>query len=123
MAGAEDTYIRFFLRSGSRRGVPEDIAAAIVDAYRGQDSLRCAFEHYRAMPAAAEWIAKWAIRNRLAMPVMTIGGDTVGKATANQVAPLTHTLRSELLCESGHIVCVDEPQRTGQLITDFVRRL
>lgn len=120
--GAEDTYVWHFLQSGSRRGVADDIATVIVDAYRGQDSLRCAFEHYRAMPANAQWIAQWASGNRLTMPVLAIGGDTVGVATARQLAPLTDDLRSELLPQSGHIVCVDEPVRTAHLIADLIRQ-
>jgi pimeloyl-ACP methyl ester carboxylesterase len=120
--GAEDAYLGHFLRSGSRRGVPADMAEVIVDAYRGAESLRCGFEHYRAMPATARWIDEWADDNRLDMPVLTIGGDTVGDATARQVAPLAADLRSEILPQSGHIVCVDEPARTAALVADLARR-
>jgi pimeloyl-ACP methyl ester carboxylesterase len=122
VAGAEDEYVRFFLRAGSRRGVPEDVAVAIVESYRGRDSLRCAFEHYRAMPASAEWIAQFALDNRLTMPVLAIGGDTVGEATARQIEGVADDVSSALLPESGHIVCIDEPTRTAELIAAVARR-
>lgn len=122
VAGAEDAYVRYFLAAGSRRGVPNDIATAIVESYRGQESLRCAFEHYRAMPAFAEWSAQWARDHRLKMPVLTIGGDTVGEATARQVRTVGDTVRSESLPWSGHIVCIDAPSRTVEFIVALVRR-
>lgn len=118
--GSEDAYIRYFLQSGSRRGVPEDVATAIVDSYRGRDSLRCAFEHYRAMPAAARWIDRWVTQNRLRMPVLTIGGDTVGDATGRQLATFADDLRCELIAQSGHIVCIDEPELTADLIAEHI---
>ena len=53
--GHEADYLDFFYRSGtySGQGIPDDIRAAFVTAYRGRESLRCAFEHYRAMPRSA----------------------------------------------------------------------
>lgn len=120
--GAEDEYVRFFLEAGLRRGVPEDIAAVIVAAYRGRESLRCAFEHYRAMSAAAEWISQWAESNRLTMPVLAIGGDTVGESTARQMKGVADDVRSELLPGSGHIVCIDDPAHTTEFIVALARR-
>jgi pimeloyl-ACP methyl ester carboxylesterase len=121
LPGTEDAYVRFFLDAGSHRGVPGDVAAVILDAYRGRDSLRCAFEHYRAMPAAAEWVSQWAQRNRLTIPVLAIGGDTVGEATARQMKGVADDVHSELLPSSGHIVCIDDPAHTTEFIVALAR--
>jgi pimeloyl-ACP methyl ester carboxylesterase len=82
VAGSEDRYVRFFLTIGSQIGVPEDLAQHFVDAYTGRANLRAAFEHYRAMPANAQWNQGWAEDGRLSMPVAAIGASTVKDALA-----------------------------------------
>ncbi|GHE92322.1 alpha/beta fold hydrolase [Streptomyces fumanus] len=116
LEGREDRYIRFFLDSGSRRGLPEAMTARIVEAYRGRESLRAAFEHYRAMPANADWISSWVTRNVFTLPVLTIGGGAVGEATARQVAPYARDLTEILLPDAGHIVPVDAPEEFAALV-------
>ena len=116
-----ERYIRFFLSGGSRRGLPDDLTRIIVDAYRGRAALRNAFDHYRAMPATAEWIADWAWDHRLTMPALAIGGGAVGGATAAQLEPIAGRLRRHVLDDCGHITPVDRPAEFADLLIDFAR--
>lgn len=120
--GNEDRYVQFFLDGGTQGDFPPDLASVVVDAYRGRESLRAAFEHYRAMPANAAWTGAWARSGRLRMPVTAVGGNTVGGATAAQLAPLTDDLDSRLIPGAGHILPVDEPEQIAALVLATARR-
>ncbi|MER7004098.1 alpha/beta hydrolase [Dactylosporangium sp. NPDC000555] len=119
---AEERYVRYFLESGSRRGVPEDLTRILVEAYRGRESLTNAFDHYRAMPANAEWISNWAREHTLQMPVLAIGGNAIGEATALQLRPISGTLAQHNLPDSGHITPIDQPGKFAELLVDHARR-
>lgn len=72
VAGSEDRYIRYFLESRARTHLPDDLAKRFIQAYTGRDSLRAAFEHYRAMPSNAETNSSWAEHGRLNLPVAAV---------------------------------------------------
>ena len=84
LAGNEAAYLEFFLDAGTQgRGVGDAFRAEVHRTYRGMESLRSAFEYYRAFPAGAAQIAD-AAPGRLTMPVMTVGAASVGDATFRQ---------------------------------------
>jgi pimeloyl-ACP methyl ester carboxylesterase len=116
-----ERYIRFFLAAGSRRGLPEDLTQVVVAAYRGRNSLRNAFDHYRAMPANAAWIADWAAGHQLSMPVLAIGGGAIGEATARQLEPVTTRLAQHVLADCGHITPIDQPADFAALLVAHAR--
>ncbi|MEV6797177.1 alpha/beta fold hydrolase [Micromonospora rifamycinica] len=122
LSGNEDRYLRFFLGIGSRSGVPEDLAQRVVRAYTGRDGLRAAFEHYRAMPANAQWNHSWAEYGRLTMPVTAVGASTVGDAPARQLALIADHLDEHLLPDSGHLVPVDAPDDLASIVTATAAR-
>lgn len=116
--GSEDRYVRFFLRGGSRRGVADDLTEAIVDGYRGRASLHAAFQHYRALSTNAAWIAEWVKGHTLTMPVLAVGGGSVGAVTGRQLKPFTTHLTQRLLPGAGHLTPIDEPEALARLIVD-----
>lgn len=122
LEGHEAEYLDFFLRAGThdRRGVDPAIRDAFVDAYRGRESLRCAFEHYRAMPEGARQIAHAVDHARLDLPVLAIGGDTVGDATALQLRSIASDLSSHVVPESGHLIPLDRPDELLRILMPFV---
>lgn len=122
VVGSEDRYVRSFLQNGSRTGVPEDLARLLVAAYTGRDSLRAAFDHYRAMPANARWNQAWAEHGRLTMPVTAIGASTVQDAIAHQLAPISDDFEGHLLLDSGHIAPIDAPQEVAAIVLGTARR-
>ncbi|WP_244253401.1 alpha/beta fold hydrolase [Micromonospora antibiotica] len=122
LSGDEDRYVRFFLGIGSRSGVPEDLVRHFVGAYTGRDSLRAAFEHYRAMPTNAQWNRSWAEQGRLTMPVTAVGASTVGDAPARQLTLIADHLDQHLLPDSGHIVPVDAPGDLASIVVATAAR-
>jgi pimeloyl-ACP methyl ester carboxylesterase len=122
LAGNEEAYIDFFLREGTAdgKGIDADIRDAFVAAYRSPDSLRCAFEYYRAMPASAEQITEAVRHRRLTVPTLTIGGKVVGDATGRQLHPIADDLTSRLIPTCGHIVPLDAPAELIALLMPFL---
>ncbi len=121
LANSAERYVRFFLSAGSRRGLPADLTRVIVEAYRGKTSLGNAFDHYRAVPATAEWIGNWAQDQRLTPPTLAIGGGAIGAATARQLEPITGCLTQHLLEDCGHITPVDQPDAFADLLIEHAR--
>ncbi|QPZ39566.1 alpha/beta fold hydrolase [Paramicrobacterium chengjingii] len=121
LAGHEADYVDFFLRIGmASKRVDAAVRDAFVDAYSDSDSLRCAFEYYRAMPANTDRINEATSRLRLTMPTMAIGGQVVGDATWRQLRPVTDDLRSHTIARSGHIIPLDAPDELLSLIQPFL---
>lgn len=120
--GHEDAYLGFFYRTGTRdgRGIDPAVHSAFAAAYRGPDSLRCAFEHYRAMPESARQIAELAARARLRIPALAIGAHPVGDALHRQLTPIADNLRGEIIPDCGHIIPLDRPEAAISLFTSFL---
>ncbi|UOZ10583.1 alpha/beta fold hydrolase [Amycolatopsis sp. WQ 127309] len=118
LAGHEADYIGWFLDAGTRgRGVAPEIREHFVAAYTGRESLRCAFEHYRAMPTSAAQIAE---AGRLTVPTLAIGAHPVGDTLANQLRPIADDLTAHLVEDCGHIVPLDRPDVLVPLLASFL---
>ncbi|MGY6652292.1 alpha/beta fold hydrolase [Amycolatopsis sp. TRM77291] len=121
LIGHEAEYIDWFLAAGTLgRGVPPEIRDAFVDAYTGQDALRCAFSYYRAMPDTARQIGEAVAGGRLTMPTMTIGAHPVGRALERQLRPVADDLTGHLIEDCGHIIPLDRPAELLRLLTPFL---
>ncbi|MEA5367471.1 alpha/beta fold hydrolase [Amycolatopsis sp., V23-08] len=121
LAGHEAEYVGWFLDAGTRgRGVPPEIREHFVAAYRGRESLRCAFDHYRAMPASAAQIADAVAAGRLTVPTLAIGAHPVGDTLARQLRPIADDLTEHLVEDCGHIVPLDRPDVLAPLLTSFL---
>jgi pimeloyl-ACP methyl ester carboxylesterase len=119
--GHESDYLGWFLDAGTRgRGVPPEIRDHFVAAYRGRESLRCAFAHYRAMPTSAAQIADAVAAGRLTVPTLAIGAHPVGNALAHQLRPIADDLTARLVEDCGHIIPLDRPDVLAPLLTSFL---
>ncbi|EOD66639.1 hydrolase [Amycolatopsis vancoresmycina DSM 44592] len=118
LAGHEADYLGWFLDAGTRgRGVPPAIRDHFTAAYTGREALRCAFEHYRAMPETAAQIAAATAAGRLTVPTVAIGAQPVGDALARQLRPVTDDLTAHLVEDCGHIIPLDRPEALLPLLT------
>lgn len=122
LTGQEDAYLDFFYRTGTHdgRGIDPALRAAFVTAYQGAESLRCAFEHYRAMPTSAAQIAELVAATRLTAPTLAVGTQPVGDALHRQPLPVSDDLRGALITDCGHLVALDRPDALLDLLTDFL---
>jgi pimeloyl-ACP methyl ester carboxylesterase len=111
LGGHEGEYIDHFLRIGTHggAGISDDVRNAFVSAYTGEESLRCAFAHYRAMSVTGDQLAQEVRHRRLTMPVTAIGARPVGDALHRQLLPFTDDLTGAIIADCGHIVPLDRP--------------
>lgn len=109
--GHEAEYLDFFLRAGTHdgRGVDPASRDVFVNAYRGRESLHCAFEHYRAMPTSGAQIAELVHTLGLHVPTLAVGAHPVGDALFRQLRPVGDDVTGVLIEDCGHIVPLDRP--------------
>ncbi|MBO2451117.1 hypothetical protein J4573_28735 [Actinomadura barringtoniae] len=91
-----------------------------AEAYSGQDALRAAFSHYRAMPTTAEQIQNAAEGSRLAVPTMAVGAHPIGRALERQLRPIADDLVGHHLDDCGQIIPLDRPQALLELLVPFL---
>ena len=63
-----------------------------------------------------------AAREPLVLPVLALGGDTVGDALERQLEPITRDLSGEVLPDCGHIVPADAPGLLVDRLSRFLER-
>jgi pimeloyl-ACP methyl ester carboxylesterase len=121
LVGHEAEYLDWFLDAGTQgRGIPADIRDAFVAAYTGTESLRSAFEHYRAMPTTARQIAAATAASRLTVPTLAIGAQPVGPALHQQLRPIADDVTGHAIAECGHIIPLDRPEALLGLLSEFL---
>ena len=121
LAGHEEEYLDFFLRAGTLgEGVDTAIHQAFVAAYSRPQSLRCAFEHYRAAPANAELVRGQVATARLTMPTLAIGAQPVGGALHSQLSSVTDDLVGQVIPDCGHIIPLHRPQALLDVLVPFL---
>ena len=121
LAGHEAEYVDWFLAAGTQgRGIPAEIREAFVAAYTGTESLRCAFEHYRAMPTTARQIEAATSGNRLSVPTLAIGAHPVGPSLYHQVRQVSDDVTRLDIEECGHIIPLERPDALLSALSDFL---
>ena len=119
--GNEIPYFDFFLDAGTMgRGMSAAFRDSVIAGYSGAESLRCAFEHYRALPDSARQILQATAARRLTVPTMTIGAFPVGEALFGQLAPIADDLVGRLLPDCGHIIPQSRPSELLALLLPFL---
>ncbi|MFD0634530.1 alpha/beta fold hydrolase [Catenulispora yoronensis] len=122
LAGHEAEYVDWFLAAGTQgRGIPAEIRDAFAAAYSGTESLRCAFEHYRAMPTTARQIEAATLGSRLSVSTLAIGAHPVGPALYHQLRPVSDDVTRLDIAECGHIIPLDRPEALVAALTGFLR--
>jgi hypothetical protein len=121
--GHEDDYIGFigfFLDNGVRGdGLNPELRARFVDSYRGTESLRCGFEHYRSLGTNARLIDEALARRALTLPTMAIGSHPISAGLYAQLQPAADDLVGELIGDCGHAIPLARPDALLDLIGPF----
>ncbi len=117
--GHEKEYIGFFLDIGMvGDGLTPRLRERFIDAYRGTESLRTAFEFYRAFPTNARQIDEALAGSRLTVPTLAIGARPIGAGLHTQLDPITDDLAGAVI-DCGHIIPLDSPDALLKLMLPF----
>ncbi|QRY83638.1 alpha/beta hydrolase [Tsukamurella tyrosinosolvens] len=121
--GREDDFYGAFLReSAGPAGLDPAVLGAYVDAYRPTDVHVAGLAHYRTRAddlADVDELRTHPVRT----PALAIGGRfAMGTAVAEGLRPVASDVRGAVLPESGHYPAEQEPERTADVVIDFLRR-
>ncbi|WP_256347399.1 alpha/beta fold hydrolase [Pseudomonas gingeri] len=123
--GQEKTYLDMFFDDFVFKGNPkvhDDVRDALVKDYSRPGRMEAAFKLYSAWVEHDANDNKAFAKNKLTIPVLTIGGDhSRGKTLADQVKHIATQPHSLVLKNTGHWVLEEQTQVTSQAILDFLK--
>ncbi len=122
IAGKEREYLKWFFNNFAANPdfLTEDELERYVRAYSADGALHAAFEHYRAMPKAAEQNRR-NFKEKLKMPVLALGGEkSMGDLPLNSLRLVAEDVRGGVISGSGHWVASERlDDLVQQLLTFF----
>ncbi|TNF81913.1 alpha/beta hydrolase [Pseudomonas sp. ICMP22404] len=123
--GQEKTYLDMFFDEFVYPGNPkvdDEVRNALVMDYSRPGRMEAAFKLYSAWVESDANDNQAFAQNKLAVPVLTIGGDhSRGKTLAEQVNHISYRPHSLILQNTGHWVLEEKAQATAQAILDFLQ--
>jgi pimeloyl-ACP methyl ester carboxylesterase len=123
VAGREQIYFSFFwddLAADKNRSLPEADRKAYIDAYSRPGRMRAAWQYFVSWPQTAKDFAQLS-RSKLAMPVLSIGGEkSLGKELGQQMKLVSTNVTVIVLPDTGHWILEERPKETTEALVNFL---
>jgi len=123
VSGRERTYFAYFwndLAADKARSLNVADRAAYVTAYSRPGRMRAGWAYFAAWPQTAKDFAQLA-QTRLAIPVLTIGGDkSLGEVLGRQAKLISPDVTVIVLKDTGHWVLEERPKETTDALLSFL---
>ncbi len=125
--GKEQQLILWFLnsRSHAHRYTAQDVSA-YVDSFKRDRGMWAAFKHYEAFTADKVFNQAADVAPLRTLPILALGGggaegagDLLGKQLQAKGLP---QVQSVLIPDSGHWLFEEQPERTVQVVQEFIDR-
>lgn len=122
IAGREEIYCRWFYEHyGHVPGAISDAdVAEYMRTYGNPETTRTGLAYYRALDADVAANALWLQGDRLAMPVLAIGGAEAfgrGEETLSSLRRVASDVRGGVVPDCGHWIAEEQPERlTAELL-------
>lgn len=122
IAGREEIYCRWFYQHyGHVPGAISDAdVAEYMRTYGNAETTRTGLAYYRALDADVAANALWLQDDRLAMPVLAIGGAKAfgrGEETLSSLRRVATDVRGGVMADCGHWIAEEQPGRlTAELL-------
>jgi len=121
--GRERTYFQYFwndLAADKTRSVPTADRGAYVAAYSRPGRMHAGWAYFAAWPQTAKDFALLA-QTKLAIPILTIGGDrSLGEALGRQAKLVATDVSVAVLKNTGHWVLEERPKETTDALVTFL---
>ena len=121
--GRERTYFQYFwndLAADKTRSVPTADRRAYVAAYSRPGRMHAGWAYFAAWPQTAKDFALLA-QTKLAIPILTIGGDrSLGEALGRQAKLVATDVSVAVLKNTGHWVLEERPKETTDALVTFL---
>ena len=122
--GRERIYFEHFwndLAADSKRSIPEAERVAYTRAYSAPGRMAAGFAYFKSFQKTALDFAELA-RTRLAIPVLSIGGErSLGDALGQQVRLIASETTVVVLKDTGHWIMEERPTETMDALTKFLQ--
>jgi pimeloyl-ACP methyl ester carboxylesterase len=122
--GRERTYFEHFwngFAADPTRSIPEAERVAYTAAYSRPGRMRAGWAYFVVFPATATEFAELA-KTRLAMPVLSIGGEKAnGEALGRQVKLVAPDATVVVVKDSGHWLMEEKPKETMAALEGFLK--
>ena len=121
--GRERTYFEHYwndFAADKNHSIPEAARAAYTAAYSRPGRMHAGWEYFVSFPKAADDFAQLS-RNKLTMPVLTIGGDKAnGDALGRQVNLVASDAKVVVLKNTGHWLLEENLKGTTDALLNFL---
>ena len=121
--GRERTYFDYFwndFAADKTHSIPEADRTAYVAAYSRPGRMRAGWAYFIAFQQAAKDFAELS-RTKLAMPVLSIGGDkATGVVLGQQIKIVASNATVIVLKDTGHWVLEERPKETSDALIKFL---
>ena len=121
--GRERIYFDYFwndFAADKNRSIPEADRAAYVGAYSRPGRMHAGWTYFVAFPQTAKDFAQLA-QTRLAMPVLSIGGEkSMGQVLGQQTRLVANDAQVVVLKNTGHWVLEENPKETTEALQKFL---
>jgi pimeloyl-ACP methyl ester carboxylesterase len=121
--GRENIYFAFFwddLAADKNHSIPEDDRKAYIAAYSRPGRMRASWAYFASWPQTAKDFAQMA-QTKLAMPVLSIGGDkSLGEPLAEQMKLVATDVTVVIVKNAGHWILEEQPKQTTQALINFL---
>ena len=123
VAGRERIYLEHFwndFAADPNHSIPEADRKAYTAAYSRPGRMRAGWAYFVSFQKAADDFARLS-RTKLAMPVLSIGGDKAnGRAPGEQVGLVATDAKVVVLKDCGHRVLEEKPKETTEALASFL---
>lgn len=121
--GRERTYFAYFwndLAADKTRSLPEADREAYIAAYSRPGRMQAGWEYFVSFQQAAKDFEQLA-KTRLAIPVLSIGGDkSLGEPLGQQVRSIADNVTVIVLKNTGHWILEENPKETTEALQKFL---
>ncbi len=125
VAGRERIYLdRFYNElSANPKAIDEATREHYAALYARPGNMHCAFEQFAAFTQDATDNKVLALKGKLAMPILAVGGDkSFGTMQAEVMRVVATDVTPQVLANSGHWVMEEQPANMTAIIKDFLEK-
>jgi pimeloyl-ACP methyl ester carboxylesterase len=121
--GREDTYFAYFwndLAADKNHSIPEADRKAYLAAYSRPGRMRAAWAYFVSFIQASQDFAQLS-QTKLAMPVLSVGGDkSLGLPLGQQAKLVASDVTVVVIQNSGHWIMEEQPKQTMDALVKFL---
>ncbi|WP_304169096.1 alpha/beta fold hydrolase [Lonsdalea britannica] len=121
IAGQEEKYLDWFYQNGTwqKRGIPAQIRAEFMAAYRGENALACGFRHYRAFAQNASQLSAGLENSQITVPALAVVGGVVKEAIYHQLVPVAPHLQRVDIPDCAHLLPLEQARAFSDALIAF----